>query len=296
MTKPRSADHLETIFDSLGEITLTLVADFLGVSCGGVPVATALAQIGVTVFPVGVVGEDASGQKILDALHAYHISTSGVNRIKKYETPDSDRAGSERIHGEHPALLNIVEHARKFAAASEAAYVCDYGVGAASPRVLNFIKSNRSMQERTLAARSPQRLADFEQLTSAIATEQELERAIGIEIGGDPKKLAVAAEGMVQELRLESFLVIASGKMLVCDGAHRRSALPLGWEPTSSDVDVIGAIFTAVVSTGADVPEAAELAGIVAGALSRGGSSSQRARRDDLRNALHASSGARRGR
>ena len=291
MTK---AGNLETIFDSLADVTVTLVADFLGTQCGGVPVATALTHLGVTVFPVGVVGEDAAGQQVLDALHAHHISTSGVNRIKKYEPPTAEHVEKELIHDEHPVLLNVIEHARKFASASEAAYVCDYGVGAATPRVLNFIKSNRCLRERTLAARSPRRLVDFEQLTTAIATQQELERAIGIEIGGDAKKLAIAAEGMVQELSLESFVAIGESKVLVCGGAHRTSAIPLTWKPASSDIDVIGAIFTAAVSTGADLGECAQLAAIVARALSQT-VSSQRVRREELRKALQAG-GARKAR
>jgi bifunctional ADP-heptose synthase (sugar kinase/adenylyltransferase) len=290
----QSSDQLETIFDSLSDITVTLIADFLGTACGGLPVATALAQVGATVFPVGVVGEDAAGQQVLDALHVHHISTSGVNRLKKYETPTPEKAGTAVLHEEHPALLNIIEHARKFAGASEAAYVCDYEIGAASPRVLNFIKSNRCMAERTVAARSPRRLVDFEQLTTAVATEQELERAIGIEISNDAKKLAIAAGGMLQELRLEAFLCIGMNRMLACRGSHRPSSIALSWEPTATDIDVMGAIFTAAVATAADVAECAELAALVGGALSHGRSSTQRARRDDLRNALRAGSVRRR--
>jgi bifunctional ADP-heptose synthase (sugar kinase/adenylyltransferase) len=288
-----SAARLETIFDSLADVTITVVADFLGVGLGGIPVANALAQVGVTVFPVGVVGEDPAGQQVLDALHVHRISTSGVNRIKKYETPSADRPENQLIHDEHPVLLNLVEHARKFAAASEAAYVCDYGIGAASPRVLNFIKSNRCLSERPVAARSPQRLVDFEQLTTAIATQEELERAIGIGIVGDAKKLAVACKGVVRELKLESFVAIAADKMSVCSGMRRESSVALRWQPTAHDVDVIGAIFAAALGTGAEVAEAAELAGVVAGTILGSGSSTQKVRREDLRKALQTTKAVR---
>ena len=289
MTK---AGSLETIFDSLSDVTVTLIADFLGTQCGGVPIAATLAQIGVTVFPVGVVGEDAAGQQVFDALHAHHISTSGVSRLKKYATPGPGQAGTQFLHDEHPALLNLIEHARKFASASEAVYVCDHGIGAASPRTLNFTKSNRCMVERTVAARSPQRLVDFEQLTTAVATEQELERAIGIEIGGDSKKFAIAVEGIMRELKLESFLAITSGKMLACEGTHRSSSIRVSREISSNEVDVLAAIFSAVVSTGAEVAGAAELASLVSGAISPE-TASQRVRRDDLRNALRTAAKSR---
>src|SRR3954470_10635921 len=179
------------IFGSLSDVTLTVVADFLGDrGCGGVPVSLALAEVGITVFPVGVVGEDEGGQMVLHALHEHRISTSGVSRIKNYATPLA--AGDELIHGEHPALLNLIEHARKFASASDGMYVCDHGTGAASPRAMNFIKSNGCVREKTLVARSIHRLAEFEQLTSAVASGRELEQAIGIEIRDDVEKLAVA--------------------------------------------------------------------------------------------------------
>ena len=92
------------------------------------------------------------------------------------------------IHGEHPALLNLIENARKFAAASEAIYLCDYGVGAATPRLLNFIKSNRCLKEKTLAARSRAGSRTSSNSRRRSRTRSEIERAIGLELGGDPKK------------------------------------------------------------------------------------------------------------
>lgn len=280
MTK--NAERLATIFDSLADVTVTLVTDFLGTQCGGVPITLNLADLGITVFAVGAVGEDDAGQKVFDTLHARHISSAGISKAKKYATPGPEAAGTELLHGEHPVLLNLVEHARKFASASEAMYVCDYGIGAASPRVLNFIKSNRCMADKVLAARSPMRLVDFEQLTTAVSMVDELEKAIGIAIARDPEKLAVAGLGMMQELKAQSFLAIAGERILAFEGKRRPATISLPVPVSANEVDLLGAIFAAALSTGAEVGECAVLAHAVAAALSHRAAGSKRLRREEV--------------
>jgi bifunctional ADP-heptose synthase (sugar kinase/adenylyltransferase) len=239
-----------------------------------------LAELGVTVFPVGVVGEDEAGQQIFHALHEYRISTGGINKLKTYATPMD--GSKELIHGEHPALLNLIENARKFAAASEAVYLCDYGVGAATPRLLNFIKSNRSLKDKTLAARSRNRITDFEQLTTAIATEGEIERAIGLELGGDPKKMAVAGKGVIEELGLESLLVVGSSEVMAFSGSHKPVPIALGGSTVPEQIDVLGAIFVAALATGAETADAAQLAVQVTGFLANRQGQAKRVRREEL--------------
>jgi bifunctional ADP-heptose synthase (sugar kinase/adenylyltransferase) len=282
MSRDPVAQKLSTILESLSDITVTLVADFLGtgVYFGGVPVALRLAELGVTVFPVGVVGEDEAGQQIFHALHEYRISTGGINKLKTYATPMD--GSKELIHGEHPALLNLIENARKFAAASEAVYLCDYGVGAATPRLLNFIKSNRSLKDKTLAARSRNRITDFEQLTTAIATEGEIERAIGLELGGDPKKMAVAGKGVIEELGLESLLVVGSSEVMAFSGSHKPVPIALGVSTVPEQIDVLGAIFVAALATGAETADAAQLAVQVTGFLANRQGQAKRVRREEL--------------
>jgi bifunctional ADP-heptose synthase (sugar kinase/adenylyltransferase) len=282
MSRDPVAQKLSTILESLSDITVTLVADFLGTGAnsGGVPVALRLAELGVTVFPVGVVGEDEPGQQIFHALHEYRISTGGINKLKTYATPMD--GSKELIHGEHPALLNLIENARKFAAASEAVYLCDYGVGAATPRLLNFIKSNRSLKDKTLAARSRNRITDFEQLTTAIATEGEIERAIGLELGGDPKKMAVAGKGVIEELGLESLLVVGSSEVMAFSGSHKPVPIALEGSTVPEQIDVLGAIFVAALATGAETADAAQLAVQVTGFLANRQGQAKRVRREEL--------------
>jgi bifunctional ADP-heptose synthase (sugar kinase/adenylyltransferase) len=257
VSKGQSSEKLIAIFDALSDVTLTVVADFFEAPCGGVPATLRLAELGVSVLPVGVVGEDERGLGILKALHDHRVSTAGIGKLKNYVTPDSPN--EELLHGEHPALLNLIENARKLASASEGMYVCDYSVGAASPRLLNFIKSDGCMREKTLAARSRLRLADFEQLTAAVSSEAEVEQAIGIEIGGDVRKLAVAGKGMIEEMKIESFLEFSDGKVLVFSSSHRPSTISWPGRATAGEIDVLGAFFAAALASGAEAADAAQL-------------------------------------
>jgi hypothetical protein len=129
--------------------------------------------------------------------------------------------------------------------------------------------------------RSRHRLADFEQLTTALASEAEIEQAIGIEIGGAAKKLAVAGEGIVQEMKLESFLAVSDEKMLVFSGTHKSSvalAAPMG----AGEIDLLGAIFAAALSAGAEALDAAQLAAQVTGFMKSHASAGKRIHRDEL--------------
>ena len=288
MSKDQNAERLISILEALSDITVTLVADFLTGpgNGGGTTVALGLANLGITVFPVGVVGEDSGGHEVTQALHEYRISTSGISKLKNYGTPAD--AGVELMHDEHPALLNLVEHARKFAAASEVMYVCDCGTGAASPRVLNFIKSNRCLAEKTLSARSRGRIADFEQLTTAIADENEIAQAIGIEIAGDLKKLTVAGQGMLKEMSLESFVAVSRERILTFSGTQKPSIRPIEKPVTAADVDVLGGITAAALAAGAAASDASQLAVQVVGFLGTRGNSGKRVRREELLASLSA--------
>ncbi len=283
MSKNQNSERLIAILESLSDISITLVADFFADDkrCGGLPVAIGLAELGVTVFPVGVAGDDEAGQQILHALQEHRVSTGGISKLKNYRTLDAG-AGYELIHGEHPALLNLIDHARKFVSASEGLYLCDHGVGAASPRLLNFIKSNGCLREKTLGARSLHRLEDFEQLTTAVAGDAEISEAIGIEIEGDPLKLAVAGRGIVEEMGLESFLAASAIKVLAFRGTRKPISMASASPPSALMLDFLGAFWVAALATGAEVEAAAQLAVQLSDFILTRPAGAKRIRREEL--------------
>ena len=173
---------------------------------GGGNAVMNLASLGVNVLPVGVVGDDEAGSLLLEQLRERKVSTSGIERVKGHITPTKTRilAGMShtsrqqvvRVDREpepldelHPVLLNLVNAAREYATASDAFLISDYGYGAATPRLLNFIKSNHCLQNKPVTLDSRYRMLEFEGVTAATPNEPEVEEALGIKIGHDDEKL-----------------------------------------------------------------------------------------------------------
>lgn len=254
---------------------------------GGANAVMNLASLGVNVLPVGVVGDDEAGSLLLERLRETKVSTSGIQRLKHHVTTTKSRILAGMSHtsrqqvvrvdrepeplGEtHPALLNLVNAAREYATASDAFLISDYGYGAATPRLLTFVKSNRCLENKPVTVDSRYRILEYEGATAATPNEPEVEEALGVKIGHDNQKLHWAAERMMKEMALES-LVITRGR----DGmvAFEKDGAPLAIPIYGSDqvVDVTGAgdtviaTFTAALAAGADTASAARLANFAGG-------------------------------
>jgi len=254
---------------------------------GGGNAVMNLASLGVNVLPVGVVGDDESGSLLLEQLRERKVSTSGIERLKGYTTPTKTRilAGMQhtsrqqvvRLDREpaqleelHPVLLNLVNAAREYATASDAFLISDYGYGAATPRLLNFIKSNRCLLNKPVTLDSRYRMLEFEGATAATPNEPEVEEALDIKIGNDDQELWDAGKKLMKRMTLES-LVITRGR----DGmvAFEKGMSPLAVPIFGSDqvVDVTGAgdtviaTFTAALAAGASTADATWLANFAGG-------------------------------
>src|ERR1019366_5830424 len=164
-----------------------------------------------------VVGDDEAGSLLLERMHEKKIPTSGIERVKHHTTTTKSRilAGMShtsrqqvvRVDREpepldelHPVLLNLVTAAREYATASDAFLISDYGYGAASPRLLNFIKSNRCLANQPVALDSRYRMLDYEGVTAATPNEPEVEEALGIMIGLDDQVLFGAGDKRIKEM------------------------------------------------------------------------------------------------
>jgi D-glycero-beta-D-manno-heptose-7-phosphate kinase len=256
---------------------------------GGANAVVNLAALGVNVLPVGVVGDDEAGCLLIEQFKHWKISTSGIQRLKGHTTTTKTRilAGMShtsrqqvvRVDREpeplaelHPALLGLVTAAREYATASDALLVSDYGYGAATPRLLAFIKSNGCLENKPTTVDSRYRLLDYQGATAATPNEPEVEEALHVKIGHDNEALLRAGERLMEELSLES-LVITRGR----DGmvAFEKDAEPVMIPIYGSDqvVDVTGAgdtviaVFTAALAAGADTVSAARLANIAGGVV-----------------------------
>jgi len=246
-----------------------------------------LAALGVNVLPVGVVGDDEAGHLLIDALHHKKVPTGGIQKLKQYTTTTKTRilAGmshnsrqqvirvdreSEPLDETHPALLNLVNAAREYATASDALMISDYGYGAASPRLLTFVRSNGCLDNKPVTLDSRYRMLEFDGTTAATPNEPEVEEALGVRIGQDSEKLLEAGEQLLERMDLES-LVITRGRhgMVAFQRDGKPENIPIFGSDQVVDVtgagDTVIATFTAALAAGADAVTAARLANLAGG-------------------------------
>jgi rfaE bifunctional protein kinase chain/domain len=257
---------------------------------GGANAIYNLADLGVNVLPVGVVGDDEPGKLLLRAFRHKRIPVSGVFKDKSYSTVTKTRilAGFAHTAGQQVVRLDrepsegpnahlrreIVLAAREFARASDALLVSDYGYGAATPSLLNAIREKRGLDKVPVTLDSRHRMLEFSGVTAATPNESEVEEALGIRIGSgndnDWERLLAAGDQIAGEMDLES-LVITRGKdgMVVFPRRHKPVDIPIHGSDEVADVtgagDTVVATFTAALAAGASAEEAAHLANYAGG-------------------------------
>jgi D-glycero-beta-D-manno-heptose-7-phosphate kinase len=310
MTKiAKQTDRLRQVLEAFAEVTVTVLGDLVAdefvfgeisrvsreapvlilkhrettvVPGGGGNAVMNLADLGVTVLPVGVVGDDEPGRLLLECLKEKKISTSGIVKLKNHATttktrilagmPHAARQQVVRIDREpgplneiHPALLDLIASARNFAKASDALLVSDYGYGAATPRLLTFIRSDGSLGEMPVTLDSRYRLLEYTGVTAATPNEPEVEAALNVKIGTEGDVMA-AGEKLREEMKLQS-LVITRGSdgMVVFQEGGDPVEVPIHGSDQVTDVTGAGDTFTAALATGADPLTAAKLANYAGG-------------------------------
>src|ERR1700730_13625251 len=122
---PKPADRLRKIVESFPRVTVTVLGDMVAdefvfgeisrvsreapvlirrhrdrtvVPGGGANAVNNLADLGVKVFPVGVVGNDEAGRLLLQHFRQKHIPVSGIIRDKHYRTVTKTRILAGMTH------------------------------------------------------------------------------------------------------------------------------------------------------------------------------------------------------
>jgi rfaE bifunctional protein kinase chain/domain len=314
MTKHiKENDRLRKIVESFPKLTVTVLADLVAdefvfgeisrvsreapvlilkhrdrkvVPGGGANAIYNLADLGVSVLPVGVVGDDEPGKLLLRAFRHKRIPVSGLFKDKSYTTVTKTRilAGFAHTAGQQVVRLDrepaegpnshlrreIVLAAREYGRASDALLVSDYGYGAATPALLNIIREKRGLEKVPVTLDSRHRMMEFSGVTAATPNESEVEEVLGIRIGNDWERLVAAGDQVVGLMGLES-LLITRGKdgMVVFPRRHKPVDIPIYGSDEVTDVtgagDTVIATLTAALAAGATSEEAAHLANYAGG-------------------------------
>jgi D-glycero-beta-D-manno-heptose-7-phosphate kinase len=314
MTKhPKEAERLKKIVEAFPKVTVTLLGDLVAdefvfgeisrvsreapvlilkhreravLPGGGANAANNLADLGVNVLPVGIVGDDEPGRLLLKYFRHKRIPVSGVLKDKSYTTVTKTRILAGMTHTARQQVVRVDREpasapnthvtrelylaARDYAHASDAVLVSDYGYGAATPAIVTALREKGKLKSLPIVLDSRYRLLQYSGVTAATPNEPEVEEALGFCIGQDWEKVIAAGEQLMERMKLQS-LVITRGRdgMVAFDHKHKPVDIPIFGSDQVTDVtgagDTVIAAFTAALAAGATTEEAAQLANYAGG-------------------------------
>jgi rfaE bifunctional protein kinase chain/domain len=310
---PKEGERLKKIVESFPNITITVLGDLVAdefvfgeisrvsreapvlilkhrertvLPGGAANAANNLADLGVNVLPVGIVGDDEPGRLLLKYFRHKKIAVSGVMKDKSYTTVTKTRILAGMTHTARQQVVRVDREpteapnshltrelylaARNYAHASDALLVSDYGYGAATPAIVSTLREKGKLGSVPIVLDSRYRMLQYAGVTAATPNEPEVEDALGVRIGQDWGKLLSAGEKLMAHMKLQS-LVVTRGRdgMVAFDRNHKPVDIPIFGSDQVADVtgagDTVIASFTAALAAGATTEEAAQLANYAGG-------------------------------
>jgi rfaE bifunctional protein kinase chain/domain len=245
-----------------------------------------LKALGASPLPIGVVGQDEPGQRIIDILESHQISSRYLIISREYQTPIKTRilAGEEntkkqqilRIDKESSVpesgrlgqkLRANLEAVRKLFAAL---LVSDYNYMAVKTDIFAAVTPSFIKAGLPVALDSRFRLLQFAGMTAATPNEPEVEEALKIELNDNLALLQRAGRRLLQKLRSPALLITRGSRgMVLFERGKAPFFVPI--HGPSDIVDVTGAgdtvisVFTLALASGATFREATRLANYAGG-------------------------------
>jgi rfaE bifunctional protein kinase chain/domain len=249
---------------------------------GGANAANNLVDLGARVWPVGAVGDDASGHALLDYFQIKGVDTSGIIRVPGWTTTTKTRFLAGWTHTTRQqvlrvdrepdaplpadALAKLAAKARTLSRRAGAVLVSDYGCGSVTPALV------RRLGAKLVTLDSRFSLFDYSgaKITAATPNEPELEALFHTRIGTDTRKLDLLGMRALRTLGSQA-LVVTRGKdgMVVYERNRQPHTIPVYGTDQCADVtgagDTVIATFTLALAAGATFVEAAHIATYAAG-------------------------------
>ena len=244
-------------------------------SLGGIPV------------PVSVLGDDAQGQQLFDAMSGQGIDCAGVLRASRYNTPTKVRILGGMPHASRQQIVryDIEDHcdltdseASRIAGVlseqmggADAGLISDYGYGAVTQPLASTLTGAAAGKPVTLDSRYE--LLRFSGVTAATPNEEEAAEAAGTSLfnGDDDARLQQAGETLRLKLGSKALLITRGSRGMALFEEAGRGPLLIPVYGTDQVADVTGAgdtviaAFTLALAAGASFAEAAKIANYAGG-------------------------------
>jgi rfaE bifunctional protein kinase chain/domain len=253
---------------------------------GGNAVANLRALDAVPV-PVGRVGRDDSGRRLLAAFRKDRIPVTGIVVDPEWETPTKSRVLAGGIHTRRQQIVRIDRGARtseevpptpsglsgklrQALGKAEGLLVADYGYGAASPALVKRYGPGVIRKGVPVTVDSRTRSRHFGGMTACTPNQEELEQAAGVELTEDDQAVTAAGRTVLKRTGHQAVLVTrgAAGMSLLEKGRPGFRIPAYGGDEVADVTgagDTVIAVFTLALAAGGSFQEAAVLANYAAG-------------------------------
>ncbi|HKH45316.1 MAG TPA: PfkB family carbohydrate kinase [Thermoanaerobaculia bacterium] len=255
---------------------------------GGANAVANVAALGGRPLPLGVVGEDETGHKLLAELSGRGVETSGIQVRAGYRTPTKVRILGG---GKHSIKQQIVRYdiedtlslsgdeRERFATTLErwrtagpvpVAILSDYGYGAVEPDLLPRLRAALG-PETVVVCDSRFRLGAFVGLDGATPNEEEAEALFGRTFDDDPERLEAGGRELLEKLGARFLLITRGSRGMSLFSEEGSVHLPVHGTDQVADVtgagDTVIGTFALALAAGATPLESALLANYAGGVV-----------------------------
>jgi rfaE bifunctional protein kinase chain/domain len=255
---------------------------------GGANAVHNIRTLGGTPVPMGVVGRDEHGRRLLALLRERGIRAPGVVAEAGYVTPVKTRILGGGTHSTKQQMVRIDKRtrladksaARRAVLAAVRGYdgplhgvlVSDYGFGLLTPTLVEAAIALGRRRRVPVTVDSRYALLSFRGMTAVTPNEPEVEAALGVTIGHDRRKLESAGRNLLRRLKVGAVLITrGSDGMALFEPGRPTVHVPIYGTDQVADVtgagDTVIATFTLALAAGATPLEASLLANYAGGVV-----------------------------
>jgi len=248
--------------------------------------------LGAEVYLSGVIGDDASGRRLLDKLHIYGAHTEGLLCAPGRPTSTKTRiiAGDRQLRQQQIVRIDLVsddelgdavtQRMRAYISETlpqvDAVILSDYENGVISPAIIGTVLPLARELKKIVAVDSHGNLARFRGVTALTPNQPEAEATLGASVT-DIQSLEHAGERLLEMTDSQGVLITRGSEgMSLFERGRAPMHVPVSnltrvteiFDPTGAG-DTVAATFTLALTAGAEMADAAVLANIAAGLVVR---------------------------
>ncbi len=259
---------------------------------GATNVAVNACTLGADVFLAGVIGNDAQGQRLQQAIDNLHMHQEGLVIDSRRPTSTKTRimAGSPQIVQQHVVRIDRVDtsevheqskrsmmnYIEQVLPTVDAVVLSDYENGVISPQIIETCIPIARYLNKVVVVDSHGSLFRFQGVTALTPNQPEAELTLGMTITSQAD-LEEAGQQLLERSHAKGVLITRGSEgMSLFEMGRPPIHLPLHHQPNASEVvdtngagDTVASTFTLALTVGASMTEAAYVANAAAALVVR---------------------------